>query len=209
MILAGLTCVAHGRPLPGNQGLGTDCLLMADSSDSGCEWRRPEREAGEVVGDELEGPFGSAMQPSNPSATASTARPRVHAMRPCACSPHIRRLDDALGHFRVRIMWGMPVESAWCASWAARRAFWRSTVVHSCATKAAIFDFRSARDCVESRAWGGGSKGKQVPPFPPHRPLPGLPHHQLADLTRPGSEVRRPRAASARKKAEAQWRGTA
>ena len=29
MILAGLTCVAHGRPLPGNLGLGTDCLLMA------------------------------------------------------------------------------------------------------------------------------------------------------------------------------------
>jgi len=29
MILAGLTCVAHGRPLPGNLGLDSKCLLVA------------------------------------------------------------------------------------------------------------------------------------------------------------------------------------
>jgi hypothetical protein len=34
MILAGLTCVAHGRPLPGNLSLGTDCLLMAGTRQS-------------------------------------------------------------------------------------------------------------------------------------------------------------------------------
>ena len=34
MILAGLTCMRHGRPLPGNLGLGTDCLLMAPTAVS-------------------------------------------------------------------------------------------------------------------------------------------------------------------------------
>ena len=42
MILAGLTCVAHGRPLPGNLDLGTDCLLMGrdESFDPGGRYRR-------------------------------------------------------------------------------------------------------------------------------------------------------------------------
>ena len=54
MILAGLTCVAHGRPLPGNLGLGTDCLLMGRqypfaTPDPLTGWSRPKRSDGPPV----------------------------------------------------------------------------------------------------------------------------------------------------------------
>jgi hypothetical protein len=38
-------------------------------------------------------------------------------------------------------------------------------VVHNCSTKAAIFGFRSARDCVELRARRRGGKGNKSLPF--------------------------------------------